>query len=65
MKTHLETQVSGTAARFQMVITLTTGESYWTSRPARLQAETREQALAEASGQVRQLRKTLNLDGQS
>jgi hypothetical protein len=60
IKTHLEYQVSENVNGFELVITLT-GLTSWTSRPARLEAETWEQAMAEAAGQVRALRAVLEL----
>ena len=62
MKTHLEAQISENVLGFELTITLTSGTDHWTSRPARLEAETWDEALTEARGQVFALRRTLGLE---
>lgn len=59
--THIEYQVSENVNGFELVVTITSGTSYWTSKPARLEAETWEQAHREAGAQVLALRTTLGL----
>jgi hypothetical protein len=61
MTTHLEAQISENTEGFELTVTLTSSTTYWTSRPARLEAENWDEALEEATQQVRSLRRTLGL----
>ncbi len=63
MNVHTELQVSENGSGgFEMVVTLVTDKSYWTSRPARLEARNWSQAVDEATAQVRQLRAALGVE---
>lgn len=58
---YIEHQVSETSDGFELVVTISSDNCYWTSRPARLEAETWLQAVQEAGQQVAVLRRTLGL----
>lgn len=58
---HLECQISETAHGFDLVVTITAGTSRWTSKPARLEAETWDEAHREAGFQLTALRNILGL----
>lgn len=67
VKTYVEGQIQPTddGEGFQLVVTISGSNTnhYWTSRPARLNATTHEEAKDKAKEQVKALLKALNEDG--
>lgn len=59
MKPVFEQQLEVKGGSWFLTVTISAGEYYWTSRPFMLDAETEEEAAAEAARQVVMMRKAL------